>query len=98
MHFRLPNIPTEFLRKALSDNGTPSSSRLLAVLHSFAAVFCLVYVTIKNHAIPDGTVTAGLGAFATAPYAINRVSGMFGGQKKDQGGGDADTAARIVKE
>lgn len=82
MHFRLPNIPTEFLRKALSDNGVPSSSRLLAVLHSFAAVFCLVYVVLKNHVIPDGTVTAGLGAFATAPYAVNRVSSMF--QKKNK--------------
>jgi len=82
-------MPTEFLRKALSDNGTPSSSRLLAAAHSVAAVFCLVYVTIKNHTIPDGTVTAGLGAFATAPYAVNRVSNMF--QRKDQDGGSADT-------
>lgn len=88
MHFKFPNIPTEFLRKALSENGVPSSSRLLAAAHSLAAIFCLVYVTLKNHVIPDGTVTAGLGAFATAPYAVNRVSSMFQ-KKSDNGNTDA---------
>lgn len=91
-------LPTEFVRRALSDDGTPSSSRLLSVAHSLVAMFCLTYVSIKNHVIPDGTVLVGLGAFATAPYAINRASGMFGGQKKDQSGGNADTAAQVAKE
>lgn len=71
----------DFVKKAFSDNGQPSSSRLLSIPHSAAAIFALLYVVIHTHQLPDGTATAGLGAFATAPYAVNRVSNMF--QKKD---------------
>jgi hypothetical protein len=76
----------DFLKKAFSDNGTPSSSRLLSIPHAVAAIFCLVYVTVKTHGLPDGLAITGLSGFATAPYAVNRVSNMFGGQKKDQDG------------
>ncbi|VVB52839.1 Uncharacterised protein [uncultured archaeon] len=71
----------EHLRKAFSDNGEPSSSRLLALVHSVVASFVLVYIAIKTHGWPDGGTSAGLGAFATAPYAVNRASKMF--DKKD---------------
>ena len=77
----------EYAKAALSDNGIPSSSRLLTVFHSLVTCGCLIFVSIKNHAIPDGMTLTGLGAFATAPYAINRASNMFGGQKKDKDGG-----------
>ena len=77
----------DFLKKAFSDNGTPSSSRMLCVPHSAAAIFVLVYLAIKTHTYPGIDTATGLGAFATAPYAINRVSNMFGGQKKDREGG-----------
>lgn len=70
-----------FLKSAFSDNGTPSSSRLLSIPHAAAAIFCLVYVSVKTHALPDGLAIGGLGAFATAPYAVNRAAGVF--QKKD---------------
>lgn len=64
----------------------------MAIPHSIAAIFCLVYYVIKTHTLPDGTVSAGLGAFATAPYAVNRVSNMF--QKKDQPEDQPDPAPK----
>src|SRR6266404_9689185 len=67
-----------FLKQVFSDNGSPSASRLLTLLHSLVTCACLIYVTVHNHAIPDGMTLTGLGAFATAPYAINRASVVFG--------------------
>jgi hypothetical protein len=74
-----------FLKQALSDNGIPSSSRLLTLVHSLTACGCLIFVVIKNHDLPDGMTLTGLGAFATAAYVVNRASTAFG---KDRGSKD----------
>lgn len=71
----------QWVKNAFSDNGTPSSSRLLTLLHSLTACGGLVYVLIKTHTMPDGTTLGGLGAFAGAHYAINRVTTAFGKDK-----------------
>lgn len=71
----------EFIKQAFSDNGSPSSSRLLTIPHSLAAIGVLIYATVKSHAVPDGTALAGLGAFATCHYAVNKISSIW---KKDQ--------------
>jgi hypothetical protein len=68
----------DFLKKAFSDAGTPSSSRLLTLFHSLVASGCLIYVVAKNHTLPDGTVLGGLGAFSTAHYLVNRATTAFG--------------------
>jgi hypothetical protein len=73
----------QFIKQAFSDNGSPSSSRLLTIPHSLAAIFVLVYATIKNHAVPDGTVCAGLGAFATAHYFVNKGASIWNKNKSD---------------
>lgn len=62
-----------FVTQAFCDNGVPSSSRLLTIPHVIASIFVLVYVTIKNHVIPDATVLGGLGVFATVHYAVNKA-------------------------
>jgi hypothetical protein len=62
---------------AFSENGTPSASRLLTIPHVLASTFVLVYVTIKNHAIPDATVLTGLGVFSTVHYAVNKASSVI---------------------
>jgi hypothetical protein len=72
----------QFLRQAFCDGGVPSASRLLTIPQSLAAIFVLVYATVKNHAVPDGAICTGLGAFATAHYAINKVAGIW--QNKGQ--------------
>lgn len=68
----------DFLKKAFSDNGNPSSSRLLGAFSTIAAVFCLLFVTIKNHVVPGADVTGGLAAFGTAHYAVNRATSAWG--------------------
>lgn len=69
-----------FLAKAFSDNGSPSSSRLLTLLHSLVASGVLIYSVVHtpNHPLPDGMTLTGLGAFATAHYAVNRTTTAFG--------------------
>jgi hypothetical protein len=67
-----------FLKGAFSDNGTPSSSRLLTAVHSGVVCGVLVAVVHHTHALPDAATMAGLGAFASVHYAVNRVTTAFG--------------------
>lgn len=87
----------DFLKKAFSDNGTPSMSRVMTIPHVIIACWAVVYIALKTHGIGLDTLT-GLGGFATVHYGVNRISNMFGGQKRDQSGGNADTAAQIVSD
>jgi len=72
----------QYCKLAFSDSGSPSSSRMLSLFHSLVACGTLIYVSVHNHALPDGATLTGLGAFVTAPYAINRATNAWG---KDQG-------------
>lgn len=67
----------DFIKKAFSDNGTPSMSRLLTIPHSLTACIAVLYIVFKTHTI-DGMTASGLGAFAGSHYAINRVTTAFG--------------------
>jgi len=67
-----------FLGKAFSDNGSPSSSRVLTLLHSLVACGVLAFVAVKTRTIPDGMTLTGLGAFSTAHYAVNRATNAWG--------------------
>lgn len=71
-----------YIKKAFSDNGSPSSSRLMTIPHSLIAMFCAVYMTIKTGGHPDGTALVALGGFATVHYMVNRATTAFG---RDQG-------------
>jgi hypothetical protein len=77
--FALADAHLDFVKRAFSDNGTPSSSRLLTVLHSLVACAVVVYIVVRSplHTI-DGGVAAGLGGFATVHYATNRITTAFG--------------------
>jgi hypothetical protein len=70
----------DFIKRAFSDNGTPSSSRLLTIPHTITACAALLFIVYKTHGI-DGMTASGLGAFAGAHYAINRVTTAFGKDK-----------------
>ncbi len=67
-----------YLKQAFSDNGSPSSSRLLTAVHSLVACSVLIWVVVKTHTLPDGMTLTGLGAFSTAHYAVNRATNAFG--------------------
>lgn len=84
----------KFLRDAFSDNGTPSSSRLLTVPHSLVAMFVLAYVAIKTHSYPDAAQGSALGGFATVHYLVNRATTAWGktppaDSNNNQGAGNA---------
>lgn len=64
----------KFLAAAFSDNGNPSSSRLLGGLSGLSAIACLIYVVLKTQHLPEMTALTGLSGFATAHYLINRVT------------------------
>lgn len=70
----LASAHLDFVKKAFSDNGTPSSSRLMTIPHSLTAIFCATYMTIKTGGHPDGMALTALGGFATVHYAINRAT------------------------
>src|SRR5579859_1010595 len=76
---KLPfNTIFEYAKKAFSDNGSPSSSRLMTIPHSIAAMFCIIYMTIKTGGHPDGMSVTALGGFATVHYAVNRATNAWG--------------------
>lgn len=79
---QLGSAHLEFLRRAFSDNGVPSSSRILTLLHSLVAMGVLVFYVVKTHTMPDGGTLGGLGAFTTAHYLVNRATTAFGKQTK----------------
>jgi hypothetical protein len=72
-----------FVKIAFSDNGVPSSSRLLSIPHFVVAGFSILWTTIKTGGHPDYLAITALSGFAVAPYAVNRASNMFSYQKKD---------------
>jgi hypothetical protein len=74
----------DWVGKAFSDNGQPSSSRLLTLFHSLAAIFVLVFVAVKTHVYPDSVQGAALGGFATVHYAVNRITTAWGRDKQDK--------------
>jgi hypothetical protein len=82
---QLVNAHLDFLKRAFSDGGVPSSSRLLTFLHSVAAIGVLIFYVVKTHLLPDGTVLGGLGAFSTAHYLVNRATTAFGKQQPPNG-------------
>ncbi len=66
-----------FWREVFSDEGQGSSSRVLMAVHSLVACAVLVFVVVKNHAIPDALTMGGLGAFVTVPYAVNAARNVL---------------------
>ncbi len=68
----------QYCKTAFSDKGSPSSSRLMTVIHSFASIGCLVYMVIKTGGHPDAMAVTALGGFATVHYAVNRATTAWG--------------------
>lgn len=67
-----------FFRGVFSeDNGIGSFGRLACIPTIAAACFCLLFLTIRNHALPDALIIGALGAFAVAPYGTNKITGAI---------------------
>lgn len=75
----------EWISKAFSDNGQPSSSRLLTLLHSLAVIFVLIFVAVTTHHYPGTAEGGALGGFATVHYAVNRITTAWGKDRNQDG-------------
>ncbi len=73
-----------WVAKAFSDNGTPSSSRLLTAISMIVVLAGWLFVAVHNHQLPDGAATAGAAALGTAPYALNRATTAWGKDKDER--------------
>lgn len=71
----------DFMEKAFSDNGSPSSSRILGALSVITVLIGWLYVCIHSAVVPDATASAGAAALGTAPYAVNRATTAWGKDK-----------------
>lgn len=72
----------EFIKKALSDNGQPSSARLYTGVSLLAVLVGWLHVCFHTHALPDGAASAGAATLATAPYALNSAANAVSNWKK----------------
>jgi len=79
----LPKLDWGWIKKAFQDGGDPSSSRLFTIPHSLAAIFCVIFVTVKTGHLPNATETAAMGSFATVHYLVNRATTAWGKQQTD---------------
>lgn len=68
----------KFIRDAFSDNGLPSSSRVLSGICTLTVCFAIAYYVVRKLTLPDPLVSGGLAAFGTSHYAANMASKMFG--------------------
>lgn len=67
----------DFWKSVFSEDGQGSSSRILTVFTTAAAIACLLHVVLHNHVIPDAVTMGGLGVFAVAPYGVNQARGAI---------------------
>jgi len=92
----------KFLREAFSENGVPSSSRILSAWLSFSSMALIWFIVRHAFYIDDreklitwvGGIPAivyALAAFAVSPYGLTKLTGMW--RRKDDDKDDADKAS-----
>ena len=68
-----------FWRSVFSEaDGTGSASRVLTAYLIGIAGACVLFLTIRNGALPGPMELTGLAAFATAPYDVNKIALALG--------------------
>lgn len=68
----------DFIRRAFSENGEPSSSRILTALVVFFACGWVTSIVARTHALPD---FAGLALFIGTLYGVNQAGKVIAGLK-----------------
>lgn len=62
-----------FLREVFSEEGQGSASRVMMAYHALIGSIAVLHVAIHGHILPDAVTMAGVTAFVSAPYAINKM-------------------------
>lgn len=73
-----------FIRSMFSESdGSISEARVQSMLHCIAGISWISMFMVHNQFhLPDIATLGGISTFIVGPYAVNKVSTMFG---KDQG-------------
>lgn len=74
---------SNWISKAFSDDGVPSSSRLMTAVSMLIVLIGWLHVAIHTHAMPDAMGTGAAAALGTAPLTLHSVVNGWG---KDHGG------------
>lgn len=61
-----------FFREVFSEDGEGSASRVMMLVHGLAGIGWITHVVVHSHTVPDAATLAGVTAFSSAPYAINK--------------------------
>jgi hypothetical protein len=69
----------DFIVKAFSDNGTPSSSRLLSAVCTLAVIVWGTYFVWHTRALPDGLTMGGMATLATSHLGVSKISSAIKG-------------------
>jgi hypothetical protein len=78
-----------FIKSIFSeDDGSGSASRLLMVAHAIMGCIWGTHVVYHSHALPDPVSLAGVTAFITAPYAVNKMHSAVTAFSPGQSKGD----------
>jgi hypothetical protein len=67
----------DWVKAALSDNGQPSSSRALAAVCTLVSLVWGTYLVLHKGEWPDATSLAGMAAFNTSHYFVNRATKAY---------------------
>ena len=62
----------KFLTFLQESDSMYSWGRVSGSLTVATAIFCLIYVVLKTHAIPDAVTLGGLAAFGGFPFALSK--------------------------
>ena len=88
----------EFIKLAFSDNGNPSSSRILGAISALVSCASLLYLVIHTGKAPEATATLALSGFGTAHYIANRASTVVDNATSNVVKSKSDADAQAVKD
>lgn len=75
----------KYIRTIFCEDNGASFSRYATAFATVISCGCVLYLTLRNHALPDGGQLLGLGGFMTAPYAVNKGTAIFTRHGDDSG-------------
>lgn len=83
----------DWLKRAFSDDGVPSSSRLLTAISMFVVLAGWLHVAIHTHAMPDPMGTGAAAALGTAPLTLHSVVNGWGKDRNKGKDGDSNDSS-----
>ena len=72
-----------YFKSVFSSDSCASFARVATAGTVITGIFSVLHVVLKTHQLPDGGALAGLGAFMTAPYAVNKAAAAFDRPRPD---------------